>query len=39
MQMLGSAQDVPQSSKPKPDAYREIKEGNVAPIDDDSVPF
>lgn len=40
MQMLGGKdQDAPQPNKPKADAYREIKEGSVAPVDDDSVPF
>lgn len=40
MQMLGGKSDDTPSPK-KPDAYRQIKEGNVMPIEDDldSVPF
>ena len=39
MQMLGSKSDQSvQQSKPKPDAYRAIKEGNIADLEDD-VPF
>jgi single-strand DNA-binding protein len=39
MQMLGGKSE--ESSARKPDAYRQIKEGNVMPIEDDldSVPF
>ena len=39
MQMLGgrTAEDAP-VVKPKPDAYRAIKEGNIVDLDDD-VPF
>ena len=42
MQMLGgrSAEDAPAAVPiPRLDAYRSIKEGVVAPVDDDSVPF
>jgi single-strand DNA-binding protein len=45
MQMLGGrpAEDVPLAApaKPKSDAYRAIKEGNIVPFDDfeDTVPF
>ena len=46
MQMLGgrTAEDAPQAAapaKPKSDAYRQIKEGNIVPFDDfeDTVPF
>ena len=42
MQMLGNKSDQSvQQSKPKPDAYRQIKEGNIADLEDDldSVPF
>jgi single-strand DNA-binding protein len=44
MQMLGSRQeDAPPAApaKPKSDAYRQIKEGNIVPFDDfeDTVPF
>jgi hypothetical protein len=45
MQMLGGrpAEDAPPppSSKPKSDAYRQIKEGIVVPLEDmiDDVPF
>ena len=44
MQMLGgrSAEDAPAApAKPKPDAYRQIKEGIVVPLEDmiDDVPF
>ena len=46
MQMLGgrSAEDAPAPAapaKPKSDAYRAIKEGNIVPFDDfeDTVPF
>jgi single-strand DNA-binding protein len=42
MQMLGGrlAEDAP-VARPKPDAYRAIKEGNIVPFDDleDTVPF
>lgn len=40
MQMLGgrTAEDTPPVAKPKPDAYRAIKEGNIVDLDDD-VPF
>jgi len=42
MQMLGgrTAEDAP-VARPKPDAYRAIKEGNIVPFDDleDTVPF
>jgi single-strand DNA-binding protein len=42
MQMLGgrAAEDAPAAVPiPRLDAYRSIKEGVVAPVDDDSVPF
>jgi single-strand DNA-binding protein len=42
MQMLGGkSEQSEQPSKPKSDAYRQIKEGSVMPIEDDldSVPF
>jgi single-strand DNA-binding protein len=45
MQMLGGrpAEDAPAApvAKPKSDAYRQIKEGNIVPFDDfeDTVPF
>jgi single-strand DNA-binding protein len=44
MQMLGGkpAEDAPAvPAKPKSDAYRSIKEGNIVPFDDfeDTVPF
>ena len=40
MQMLGgrTAEDTPPVVRPKPDAYRAIKEGNIVDLDDD-VPF
>jgi len=42
MQMLGgrTVEDAP-VARPKPDAYRAIKEGNIVPFDDleDTVPF
>jgi single-strand DNA-binding protein len=41
MQMLGGRQDDAPAAKPKSDAYRQIKEGIVVPLDDmiDDVPF
>ena len=39
MQMLGGKSEQPEAEKPaKPDAYRQIKEGNVVDLEDD-VPF
>jgi single-strand DNA-binding protein len=41
MQMLGGRQDDAPAAKPKSDAYRQIKEGIVVPLEDmqDDVPF
>lgn len=41
MQMLGGKTESAAASNERPDAYRQIKEGNTIPLDDDldSVPF
>ena len=41
MQMLGGKTENAAASNERPDAYRQIKEGNTVPLDDDldSVPF
>lgn len=38
MQMLGARPDDAPAPK-KPDAYRQIKEGSIADMDDDGIPF
>ena len=41
MQMLGGKTESAAATNERPDAYRQIKEGNIVPLDDDldSVPF
>ena len=41
MQMLGGKTESAAATNERPDAYRQIKEGNTVPLDDDldSVPF